>query len=83
MILLKIEYVKDISMPWLQVNGKCSWSLPSSLINVVRCNIKYTKHWYESIGYAPGTFDERPPSSYLVYTETDTPSSLSEEANDE
>ena len=54
MILFEIEKVKDVSMPRLEVDGKCPRALVSTLINVAGSVVEDPKHWHEAIGLPIG-----------------------------
>ncbi len=33
-VLLGVEELKDVGVPWLQVNGECTWPLVATLIYI-------------------------------------------------
>lgn len=49
MVLSEIKKVKDISVPRLKVDGKCSRALVSSLVNVASCVVVDPQHWHQAI----------------------------------
>ena len=59
-------------MPRLQVNGKASFSLSSTLIYVTSSHVKISKHWNNAIGYAIGAFDVAAFCSYIVDRKSDS-----------
>ena len=56
-VLAKLEEVKDVGMPRLDVNGKGTFALSASLVHVTCRVVEDTKHWDDAVGGAVGSFD--------------------------
>ncbi|KAF1761130.1 hypothetical protein GCK72_009384 [Caenorhabditis remanei] len=67
-------------MPWLEVDGECSWTLVSSLIDITSSVIVDTKHWYESVRCSVSSSDDRTGGTNLVDIEPDSSSALRDES---
>src|SRR5271154_6989967 len=76
MVLSEIQEVKDIGVPWLEVYGKGSWALISSLVNVASGIIEDTKHGDESVRSAVRAGNERTSGSNTVNVQTNSTSRL-------
>ena len=48
-ILSEVDELKDIRMPWLNVNSESTWPLVSSLINIASSSIICSKHGYNTV----------------------------------
>src|SRR6266508_1783324 len=48
-ILSEIEKLEDVSMPRLEVDGECSWTLVASLIDITGSGIICTEHGYNTV----------------------------------
>ena len=76
MIFSQVEEVKDISVPWLEVNGESSWSLVSTLVDVSGSSIECSKHGYDTVRVTVGTGNVGTLGSNVVNVKTNTTGSL-------
>ena len=78
-VLLELEEILDIRMPWLHVDGECTRALIPTLIDISGSVVEHSKHWYDTIAESVGTRDVRAGSANIVNVEADPASRLGNE----
>ena len=73
MVLLEVEEIVDVGVPWLDVNGKRTLALSTSLVNVTGGVVEYTQHRNNAVGRAIGSFDVRARSTDVVNGKANAP----------
>ncbi|GMT02903.1 hypothetical protein PENTCL1PPCAC_25077, partial [Pristionchus entomophagus] len=68
----ELEESHDISVPRLEVHGKCTRSLISALINVFGRVVEYSEHRNEPIRGAVRSCDERALGADVVHVDADS-----------
>ena len=58
-VLLQVEEVVDVGVPWLDVNSERTLSLSTALVNVAGGVVEHTQHRNNAVGRAVGSFDVR------------------------
>ena len=48
-ILLQLEEIEDVCMPWLEVDGERAFSLASTLVNISGCLIENLEHRQQAV----------------------------------
>ena len=66
MVLLEVEELKNIWVPWFEVNCDGTLALAAALVDVAGSIVEYTKHWYNSVGSSVGPLDVGPLGTYVV-----------------
>lgn len=51
-VLSKVEELKDVGVPRLDVDGECAWSLVATLVNVSRGVVEHAEHREDTIRVA-------------------------------
>lgn len=76
MVLAEVKELKDISMPWLQVDSKGTRTLVAALVDISGGVVEHTKHGYNSVGGAVGSSNVRSGGTDTVDVKADTSGSL-------
>ena len=71
-ILSQVEEVENVGVPWLDVNGECTRSLVTALIDVSGSGIEGSEHGDDTVRVAVCSGDIRPLGTDVVDVKTDT-----------
>ena len=72
LLLFQLKEIKNISVPWFNINGKRSFSFSTSLINISSRLIEDFKHWKKSIWNSICALDISSSSSNIMYRKTNS-----------
>lgn len=50
MVLTKVKKVKDIRMPWLDIDGEGTRTLVAALVDITSSSVVSTEHGHDAIG---------------------------------
>ena len=70
-VLAQIEEVEDVRVPWLDVHGKGTLALSTSLVHVACRVVEDAEHGDDAVGRSVGAFDVRPCGADVVNGEAD------------
>jgi hypothetical protein len=56
-VLAQVEEAKDVSVPWLKVDSKGTWTLVATLVDIASSVVVYTEHRNETVGCSVGATD--------------------------
>ena len=59
MFLAEVEELKNIGVPWLNVDGKCARTLITTLVYITSSGVKGSQHQYDSVGITIGSGNVR------------------------
>src|SRR5271156_5686498 len=49
-ILSKVQPIEYIGVPWLEIDGECSWSLVATLVDISSSVVEDAKHGNKAVG---------------------------------
>ncbi|KAH3677659.1 hypothetical protein OGATHE_000313 [Ogataea polymorpha] len=80
MVLPDVDKVKNIRVPWLNVQSKRARTLVASLVDVSGGVVEHSHHWNDAVGRAVGSSDVRPGGSNVVNVQTNASGSLGDQS---
>ncbi|KAH3685492.1 hypothetical protein WICPIJ_003539 [Wickerhamomyces pijperi] len=78
-VLSDVNEIKDIRVPWFQVQGEGTRSLVTTLVNVTGSVVEDTHHWDDTVGGTVSTSNVRTSGSNVVDVQTNTTGSLGDQ----
>lgn len=76
MVLAEVQELKNIGVPRLQVDGKSTWTLVSSLVHISGSVVEHPEHGNNTVGGTVGTTNVGAGSTDAVHIEADSTSGL-------
>ncbi|KAH3661623.1 hypothetical protein OGAPHI_006472 [Ogataea philodendri] len=79
-VLTDVDEIKDVGMPWLDIQGKGTRTLVTTLVNVSGGVVKHSHHRNHTVRSTVGTGDVRTSGSDIMDVQTNTTSCLGDQS---
>ena len=71
-VLAQLQEIVHVRVPWLKVDGKCTFTLAASLIDISRGVVEHFEHGHQAVRVPIGSSDIRLRSPDTVHSEADS-----------